>query len=65
MGNRDLPDIYAQALGPVALRLGHIHQANPSCQLIHIASHLINQPESFIDVGNSLYYDLISDGHVR
>ena len=23
MGNRDLPEIYAQALGPAALRLGH------------------------------------------
>ena len=31
MGNRDLLDIYAHALGPVALRLGHIYQANPSC----------------------------------
>ena len=26
MGTRDLPDIYARALG-----LGHIYQANPSC----------------------------------
>ena len=31
MGNRDLPDIYARALGPAALGLGHIYQANPSC----------------------------------
>ena len=31
MGNRDLPDMYAHALGPVALGLGHIYQANPSC----------------------------------
>ena len=31
MGNRDFPDIYAHALGPVALGLGHIYQANPSC----------------------------------
>ena len=30
-GNWDLPDIYAHALGPVALRLGHLYQANPSC----------------------------------
>jgi len=30
MGNRDLPDIYAIALGPAALRLGYIYQANPS-----------------------------------
>ena len=30
MGNRDLPDIYAHALGPAALGLGHIYQANPS-----------------------------------
>ena len=31
MGNRDLPDIYAHALRPAALGLGHIYQANPSC----------------------------------
>ena len=31
MGKRDLPDIYARALGPAALGLGHIYQANPSC----------------------------------
>ena len=31
MGNRDLPDIYAHILGPAALGLGHIYQANPSC----------------------------------
>ena len=31
MGTWDLPDIYARALGPVALGLGHIYQANPSC----------------------------------
>ena len=27
----DFPDIYARALGPAALGLGHIYQANPSC----------------------------------
>ena len=31
MGNRDLPDIYAHVLGPVALRLGYTYQADPSC----------------------------------
>ena len=31
MGTRDFPDIYARALGPAALELGHIYQANPSC----------------------------------
>ena len=31
MGNRDLPDIYTLALGPAALRLRYIYQANPSC----------------------------------
>ena len=31
MGTRDLPDIYVHALGPAALGLGHIYQANPSC----------------------------------
>jgi len=36
MGNWDLPDVYALTLGPAALWLGHIHQANPSrpCYLI-------------------------------
>ena len=27
MGTWDFPDIYARALGPAALRLGHIYQA--------------------------------------
>ena len=31
MSTRDFPDIYARALGPAALGLGHIYQANPSC----------------------------------
>ena len=31
MGNQDLPDIYAHALGPATLGLGHIYQANSSC----------------------------------
>ena len=31
MSKRDLPDIYARALGPAALGLGHIYQANPEC----------------------------------
>ena len=31
MGMRDLPDIYAEALGPAALGLGHIYQENPEC----------------------------------
>ena len=31
MGTRDFPDVYARALGPAALGLGHIYQANPSC----------------------------------
>ena len=31
VGTRDFPDIYAHALGPAALGLGHIYQANPSC----------------------------------
>jgi len=30
MGNQDLPEIYAHALGPVALGLGHIYQTNLS-----------------------------------
>ena len=41
MGNRDLPDIYAHALGPAALGLGHIYQANPSCPCynLYIKTH--------------------------
>jgi len=31
MGNQDLSDMYALALGPAAIGLGHIYQANPSC----------------------------------
>ena len=31
MGTRDFLDIYARALRPAALGLGHIYQANPSC----------------------------------
>jgi len=30
MARRDLPDIYARALEPAALGLGHIYQANPN-----------------------------------
>ena len=30
MGNRDLPDIYAHALGPAALGLGHIRISGKS-----------------------------------
>ena len=43
MGNRDLPDIYAHALGPAALGLGHIYQANPSCPCynLYIYYHII------------------------
>ena len=29
MATRDLPDIYAQARGPLAQGRGHIYQANP------------------------------------
>ena len=31
MGTWDLPDIYAQAIGPATLGLGHIYQVNPKC----------------------------------
>ena len=40
MGNRDLPDIYAHALGPAALGLGHIYQANPSCPCYNLYIHI-------------------------
>ena len=36
IGTWDLLDIYSCALGPVALGLGHIYQANPSCPCITI-----------------------------
>ena len=40
MGNRNyLPDIYAHALGPVAL--GHIYQANPSCPCYNLYIYII------------------------
>ena len=32
MATRDSPDTYARTLGPAALGLGHIYQANPSWQ---------------------------------
>ena len=31
LGNQDFPDDYTLTLGPAALRLGHIYQANSSC----------------------------------
>ena len=31
MGNWNLLDIYAHAIGPAALGLGHMYQGNPSC----------------------------------
>ena len=41
MGNRDLPDIYAHALRPTALGLGHnIYQANPSCPCYNLYIHI-------------------------
>jgi len=44
MGNWDLPDIYALALGPAALRLGHSYQANPLCPSnnYYIYTHKVN-----------------------
>ena len=41
MGNRDLPDIYAHALGPAALGLGHIYQANPSCPCYNLYIYVL------------------------
>ena len=34
MGTWNLPDIYARALWPAALGLGHIYQANPLCNFV-------------------------------
>ena len=39
MGNRDLPDIYTLALGPAALGLRYIYQANPSCPCYNLYTH--------------------------
>ena len=36
MGNRNLPDIYAHALGPAALRLGHIYIYIRQIPLAHV-----------------------------
>ena len=40
MGNRDLPDIYTLALGPAALGLRCIYQANPSCPCYNLYIHI-------------------------
>ena len=40
MGNRDLPDIYTLALGPAALGLRYIYQANPSCPCYNLYIHI-------------------------
>ena len=37
MGNRDLPDIYSLSLGPAALGLRYIYQANPSCPCYNLS----------------------------
>jgi len=42
MGNQDLPDINAHALGPSALGLGHIYQANPSCPCYNLYIYSYN-----------------------
>ena len=39
MGNRDLPDIYTLALGPAALGLRCIYQANPYCPCYNLYIH--------------------------
>ena len=40
MAAYDLPDIYARALGPEALGLGHIYQANPSWLCYNYVIHI-------------------------
>jgi len=40
MGIQDFPDIYALALGPVALGLGHIYQAIPLAHVIGNSSSI-------------------------
>ena len=59
MGNRDLPDIYAHALGPAALGLGHIYQANPSCPCYNLyiyififVIHAVHQAKQRMSVNN-------------
>ena len=43
MGSWNLSDIHAHVLGPLALGLGHIYQANPTCPCynLHMQSHTI------------------------
>ena len=53
MGTWDLSDIYARALGPAALSLGHIYQANSSCPHYNYILHtcdliLENRPSCYI-----------------
>ena len=47
IGIQDLPDIYAHALGPAALGLGHIYQANFSCPCYNYHSY-----RKYFDGGN-------------
>ena len=49
MGNWDLPDIYAYALG-----LGHIYQTNPSCPCYNL--YIINGIQSISELGMIVPY---------
>ena len=58
MGKRDLPDIYAHALGPAALGLGHIYQANPSCPCYNL--YIIKNYHAlhkFVNISNAYIYE--------
>ena len=50
MGTRDLPDIYARALGPAALGLGHIYQANPSCSCYNLYLRKLSKVHRNIEI---------------
>ena len=53
MGNRDLPDIYAHALGPQARGRRDIYQANPDCPcynlyiIVHMKLQYMKQPNIY------------------
>jgi len=66
MGNRDLPDIYALALGPAALGLGHIYMANPSCPCYNYYIYHFNTSDqrnllvyiSHINLWSGIYHNI-------
>ena len=48
MGTRDFSDIFAHTLGPAALGLGHIYQANPYCLCYNYYVHKMLNVEQIL-----------------